>query len=185
MNTDPRFLARMTGIFWALTILAGFATLAVGGTAGRYVNDAAAFTYLIASIYASGLLKPVDRNLAILTGFLGTIGSLISLDHAFLHLLPGPRNTPFVFFGLQLLLLGYLIIRSGYIPAWVGGLLVIGGLGWLTLGLSSLLSPEFARMLVPYILLPGVVGETSLTLRLLTRGVDVNRWQERISHPNN
>ncbi len=180
MSNDPRYLARMTGIFWALTIIAGFVTLAVRGTAGLYVNAIAALTYLGASVYASGLMKPVDRNLAILSGVLGVIGSIISLDQAFLHLLPVPRNTPFLFFGSQLLVLGYLIVRSDYIPTWVGALLAIGGLGWLTLGLSSLLAPEFARMLMPYILLPGVVGETSLTLRLLTRGVNIDSWNKRV-----
>ncbi len=178
MTNDPRILARMTGIFWALTILAGFVTLAVRGKVGVYVNAAAALTYLGASIYAAGLMKPANRKFAILTGILGASGSLISLDQTFLHLLPVARNTPFLFFGSQLLLLGYLIIKSQFIPAWVGALLVIGGLGWLTLGLSSILAPEFARMLVPYILLPGVVGETSLTLRLLTRGVDIDIWNK-------
>lgn len=182
MTNDPRILARMTGIFWALTILAGFITLAVGGKAGVYVNAIASITYIGASIYASGLMKPVDRNLAILTGILGTLGCLISLDQTFFHTLTVAGNTPFLFFGSQLLLLGYLIIKSQFIPAWVGALLLFGGIGWLTLGLSSLLAPEFARMLMPYILLPGVVAETSLTLRLLTRGVDLNRWNERAPH---
>jgi hypothetical protein len=185
MTTDPRILARMTGSFWAITFLAGVGALAVGGNTGLYLNAFAGLAYIGAAVYASGLLSPVDRNLAILTGILGSLGSLVGFNEDFLHFLPVARNTQFTFFGAQLLLLGYLIFRSQYIPAWVGILLSIGGLGWLTWGLSSILAPDFGRSLFPYILVPGVLGETTLILRLLLRGVDQDRWKERTSHPNN
>lgn len=165
--------ARLTGIFWLLTILAGFATLAVKGPSAQAANTFAALTYLGATLYAVRLFKPVNETQAIVTGVLGTVGSLISLEQMHIHSLGWSRNTPFLFFGFQLILLGYLIRKSDYIPTWVGFLLAFGGLGWLTLGLSSLLAPEFARTLVPFILLPGVVGETALTIRLLTKGVKI------------
>lgn len=165
--------ARLTGIFWLLTILAGFATLAVKGQAAMAANTFATVTYLGATLYAARLFKPVQETLAIVAGVLGTVGCLIGLERTFFHSFGWSGNLSFVFFGSQLLLLAYLIIRSGYLPAWVGYLLGFGGLGWLTLGLSSVLAPEFARTLVPMILLPGIIGESALTFWLLVKGVRV------------
>jgi len=51
--------------------------------------------------------------------------------------------------------------------------MVFAGLGWLTF-----LSPPLVRALYPYIIVPGFLGETSLTLWLLVAGVNVERWQE-------
>ena len=49
----------------------------------------------------------------------------------------------------------------------------------LTLGLARLLSPPLAGYLSPYILVPGILGETTLTLWLLVMGVNVQRWNEQ------
>ena len=88
-------------------------------------------------------------------------------------------NIGFVFFGLHCLLVGGLILRSTFLPRTVGVLMVGAGLGWLTDSVASLLSPAFARLLSPYILIPGILGEMSLTLWLLVFGVSVRRWQEQ------
>jgi hypothetical protein len=45
-------------------------------------------------------------------------------------------------FGIHLLLVGYLIIRSSYIPWWLGALLVIDGLGWVVNSLQPYLYPD-------------------------------------------
>jgi len=47
-----------------------------------------------------------------------------------------------VLFGIHLVLLGYLICRSSYIPRIIGALLVIDGLGWMTNSLSPYLFPN-------------------------------------------
>ena len=46
-------------------------------------------------------------------------------------------------FGIHLVLLGYLIFRSGYIPRILGILLAIAGLGWVINGLRPYLYPTF------------------------------------------
>lgn len=91
----------------------------------------------------------------------------------------------FAFFGLHCLLIGCLILRSTFLPRIVGALMALGGLGWLTLSFASLLSPLFARYLSPYILAPGILGELSLTLWLLVKGVNVQRWKEQGGRLNN
>jgi hypothetical protein len=52
--------------------------------------------------------------------------------------------------------------------------MVLAGFGWLTY-----LLPPLARSLAPFNMLPGAVGELSLTLWLLVKGVNVQRWQEQ------
>jgi hypothetical protein len=54
--------------------------------------------------------------------------------------------------------------------------MVFAGLGWLTF-----LSPPLANYLSPYIFVPGILGEGSLTLWLLVVGVNVQRWKEQAS----
>jgi hypothetical protein len=47
-----------------------------------------------------------------------------------------------VIFGIHLVLLGVLIFRSGYIPRFIGILLVINGLGWMIDRLRLYLFPN-------------------------------------------
>lgn len=47
-----------------------------------------------------------------------------------------------VLFGIHLALLGYLICRSAYIPTFIGVLLVINGVGWVTDSLQPYLYPN-------------------------------------------
>jgi hypothetical protein len=57
--------------------------------------------------------------------------------------------------------------------------MVLAGLGWLTFCLAALLSPPLARLLFPYIVIPGMLGEGALTLWLLLVGVNAQRWREQ------
>lgn len=90
-------------------------------------------------------------------------------------------NVGLVFFGFHCLLIGYLIYRSGFLPRILGALLAIAGLCYLTNSFANFLSPTFARLLFPWILLPGVPAEWGLALWLLVIGVNVQRWKERAS----
>ena len=76
-----------------------------------------------------------------------------------------------VFFGLWLVLIGYLIVRSAFIPAAVGVLAMCGGLCYLTL-----LVPPLAGYLYPWYLAPDVIGEPVLLLWLLIVGLNPQRW---------
>lgn len=57
------------------------------------------------------------------------------------------------------------------------------GLGWLTMSLSNLLAPAIGRELLPFLMLPGVLGELSLTFWLLGAGVNANRWFQQATAP--
>jgi len=82
-----------------------------------------------------------------------------------------------IFFGCECLVLGYLIFRSGYLPKALGVLMQIAGLSYLTNSFALLLVPTFADRLFPAILLPALVGEASLCLWLLVKGVNAEKWK--------
>ena len=80
-----------------------------------------------------------------------------------------------------LLVDGYLVFKSTFLPRTVGVLLAIGGLCYLTYSFAAFLSPGFAAHLVPSIQLPSLVGEGSYCLWLLVMGVNVSRWEKQAS----
>jgi hypothetical protein len=96
-----------------------------------------------------------------------------------LKLLAIGYNLGQVFYVGYLLLTGYLIYRSTFLPRIVGVLLAIGGLCYLFYSFAVFLSPGFAAHLVPYIQLPSGIGELSLCLWLLVKGVNVEHWKEQ------
>jgi hypothetical protein len=85
-----------------------------------------------------------------------------------------------IFFGCFCLIIGYLIFRSGYLPKAVGVLMQIAGLSYLTNSFALVLAPTVANRLFPGILLPAFIGEASLCLWLLVKGVDVKKWEEKL-----
>lgn len=89
-------------------------------------------------------------------------------------------------FGLALLLFGScflvhgrLIFESEFLPKILGVLIQIAGVCYLTHSFALFLAPTFADRLFPVILLPAFVGEMSLCLWLIFKGVDASRWRER------
>jgi hypothetical protein len=152
------------------------------------------------------LLKPVSRNLALLATFFNVVSITIEavaaqrLDEAFFPLanatyLKGldPRQlhalsylsirsfehgfgVSLIFFGCACIIVGYLIFRSGYLPRAVGVLMEIAGASYLVNSFALILSPPLAHRLFPAILLPALIGEASLCLTLLARGVNAERW---------
>ncbi|MET0230651.1 MAG: DUF4386 domain-containing protein [Rhodanobacteraceae bacterium] len=82
-------------------------------------------------------------------------------------------------FGCGCLVLGYLIRHSGYLPKLIGTGMQIAGACYLVNSFALILAPTLASAMVPAILLPPFVAETSFALWLLFRGVDEARWNAR------
>ena len=80
-----------------------------------------------------------------------------------------------VFYGVAAILRGYLIFQSGYLPKFLGVLLALGGLGFVTRNFALVLAPAYAYDWLP---LPMFIAVLSLTLWLLVRGVNVQRWNQ-------
>jgi hypothetical protein len=84
------------------------------------------------------------------------------------------HNIGLVFYGLYLLLVGILILRSTFLPRILGVLTALAGLSYMLF-----LSPQLIRSLQPYILVFPAVGQISLCLWLLVMGMKVERWEEQ------
>jgi hypothetical protein len=130
--------------------------------------------YIAVTLLLYDIFKPVSRSLSLLAAFISLLGCAIGPLRAF-HLVPLNINS-LVFFGFYCLLIGYLIFCSTFLPHILGTLMVLAGLGWLTF-----LSTPLANTLSPYNLIPGLIGEGSLTLWLLVMGVNEQRWKEQAS----
>jgi hypothetical protein len=79
-------------------------------------------------------------------------------------------------FGCGCLVLGWLVRRSGYFPKPIGVGMQIAGACYLANSFALILAPKLASAMVPAILLPPFLAETSFALWLLFRGVDEARW---------
>ena len=79
-----------------------------------------------------------------------------------------------VFFAVAMFLIGCLILKSTFMPRFIGVLTMISGVGWL-----AFLWPPLATALWPRVLLPLDVGELALVLWLLIAGVNAERWHEQ------
>jgi len=79
-----------------------------------------------------------------------------------------------IFFGFWCVLLGYLIVRSTFMPRVIGALLILDGIGWMTF-----LVPPFATSIYTLIAVVAGVAEFSLLLWMLIFGVNNERWREQ------
>ncbi len=234
VKISPQNYARICGVLYLYIIVAGiFAELFVRSrlvvsadaavTASNIVANESLFRIgfsgelmhlacdVAVAMILYALLRPVDRNIALLAAFMRLACDIIlavaSLSHfAALRLLgdadylqtfpPDQRQTlallalklhgdgyaiSLVFFGFACLSLGYLIFRSGYLPRTIGALLAIAGACYLINSFALFLAPAFAATLFPALFVPIFAAELSLTLWLIVRGVDAAKWEERAS----
>jgi hypothetical protein len=169
----PRPRARITGVVYLLYFLTAVSAEAFIGR-GRLVAFAAvnligyAF-YIAVTLLFYYLFKPVNKVLSLLAAFFSFMGC--ANDVLGLINLAPYKISSLVFFGPYCLLIGYLILRSTFLPRILGVLMVFAGVGWL------LLLSRFANHLSTYIKVLGFLAELSLMLWLLVKGVNVQRWR--------
>ena len=155
------------------------------------------------------LLSPVNRNLALLAVFFNLVSIAIEGVNALSHFAPllllGGADYLKVFdlhqlqalalllinlhaygfgisltiFSFVLLIEGYLIFNSGYMPKTIGVLVAIAAICYLTDSFALFLAPAFQAKIFPTILIPSFIGELSLCLWLLVMGVNVPKWEEK------
>ncbi|HER09899.1 MAG TPA: DUF4386 domain-containing protein [Bacteroides sp.] len=83
------------------------------------------------------------------------------------------------FFGVHLLLLGYLLFKSDLFPGILGILIALAGLGYLIESFGDFLFPGNEEVLGWIVGVSAAVGELSLTLWLLIKGVRVRQESSR------
>jgi hypothetical protein len=159
--------------------------------------------HLVWAVLFYGLFKPMNKSVSLLAGFVMLVAcamwALSSLLYVAPLLVPQGKTSlsafapeqlqalalmllklnaqaydiGLVFFGFWCVLIGYLILRSTFLPRIIAVLEVVAGLGYLTL-----LWRPLAHYLYPYNLALAGPGEVSLLLWLLVKGVNVRKWKE-------
>lgn len=156
-------------VTWALLIYQLF------GIVNRTINQLAFYAILVgcaiqaiaAVVYLSPLVVlQADPHQAALASV------LINMSHL-------TFDVYLIFFGLWTALVGYLIIRSTFMPRVIGVLLVLDGIGWMTY-----LVPPFATSIFTVIAITAGVAEFSLLLWMLVFGVNNERWHQQASRAN-
>jgi hypothetical protein len=84
-------------------------------------------------------------------------------------------------FGFHLLLLGYLVYKSGFWPRVLGILLLLAALGYLAQSYGHILAPQYDDLLATVVGVLSVPGELAFTLWLLIKGIDVEQWNNRLA----
>jgi hypothetical protein len=72
-----------------------------------------------------------------------------------------------IFFGLVCWVISVLILKSKLFLRWIGILMMLAGVCYITNSLVSFISPAFRNSLLPYILLPCFVAEVSLSINMI------------------
>ncbi len=141
-------------------LMVALVLLAVGITVLNLVNQAAALMVLDGGLWAAAF-EPAQREV-LASFFLGL--------HGF-----GYGVVAQVFFGLWLLPLAALIVRSGFIPKVIGWFLALAGAGYLVDVVLAAMLPDVGFVLSEYTF----VGELLLMGWLLAKGVDADAWRAR------
>ena len=177
MFNDAPTNARVAGALWLLVIAASIVAVITQTAQPRIAfsaNQFAAVCYLGVTVLLYALFKPVDASVALFAAACGVVGVASGGDSS-------PTNAvsqvgflvSMLFFGFQILSIGYLITRSTLIPHALGVLLMLGGLSYVINSFANFLSPTMGGHLMPFIIPIAILGEGSLTLWLLLKGVRV------------
>ena len=150
------------------------------------------------------LLRPVNNTVALVAAaFRLTQTAVLALNllnqHAALLLLTGASYSPLepeqrnalaylmmerhshgydlglLFFGIHCLLIGYLILKSTFLPKVLGLLLMAASFAYLVGSYVHFLAPALVPTVAP-IYAVAIVAEVGLCGWLLVRGVDAKRW---------
>ena len=119
----------------------------------------------------------LSRGAGDLTAF--TAEQLQALVPLFLDLREYGTMIAYVFWGLWLFPMGVLVFKSGYLPRFLGVLLMIGCFGYLVDFFTFFLFPDVKLAINVFTWW----GELLLPLWLLIKGVNVERWEKRALEP--
>jgi len=229
---SPRTMARLTGIFYLITIVGGVIAQGViadniidfrnaGVTASNILASEtqyrAAFTIfliemtaqIVTSVLFYYLLKPVSRSGAMVATVIGLSASIIktmaralflvplwvlhhpnalagfnveqvnALSLVFLRANDETAAVAVALFGPSTFLTGWLIMKSTFLPKWIGILTVIGGILW-----TSFYWPSFGRSLFMISAVFALIGVLLTIGWLVFKGVDEEKWGGQADVPS-
>lgn len=158
--------------------------------------------YIAVTVFFYRLFASVDRTLSLVAACISLVGCTVQIGAGVFQLAPlvvlrdaalagggalqesqavallslklfsQTYNISLVLFAVYDLALGYLIVRSTFLPQGLGAFLMVAGAGWLTF-----LWPPLATALSSVVLPLGALAELALMVWLLARGVDTSAWR--------
>src|SRR5215469_529928 len=173
-------------------------------------GDVISVLYIVYTLLIYYLFRPVNRSLALLAALFSLVGIAVGVLIPFfevaallvlkdgtslraltqeqlqaialllLQLRVQVYALSIVLFGAYDVLTGYLIVRSTFLPRLFGVWWAIAGVGYLIDSFATILAPDFAAQLSPWILLPGL-ADLVIPVWLLVVGVNERRWNEQAS----
>jgi Domain of unknown function (DUF4386) len=223
--------ARAAGIMFLISFVAGSfgefyvpSKLIVAGNAAATVSNIVEHEmlfrlgfagYLLEALCDVGLalvlcvlLRPVHRNLALLSAFFGLVSTALfavcemlffcapllvknpvfaqsftreqldALVYFFVRVYALGAGLFMVFYGSASLIRSYLIYRSGYIPRFIGVLFGLVGVAFIVKNFTLVVAPAYSWDLL---LAPAPIMVLVVTVWFLAKGVDVDKWNERVS----
>lgn len=142
------------------------------------VQIALAFVIIQTAIIAVNLLNQIAPLLILGNEtYLNTFqpDQLASLSLLLLNIQAQGYGLGLVFFGFYCLIIGYVLIKSQMIPKFLGVLYAITGFCYLINTFIMFLSKGFDNPFFVYLAIPIFLGELSLCLWLLIKGVDTSK----------
>ena len=227
--TSIRTYVRIAGVLFILTMIGGFFgefyvpnRLVVSRDAAATAKNIVEYNFLFRLGFAGYLieamcdialslvmyviLRPVHRNLALLSAFFGLVSTsvfavgelfffgstlilggsdylktfspdqLSALALLFVKMYGLAAGIFMALYGTATAIRGYLIYRSGFLPRALGILLMVAGAGFVVRNFVLILKPAYASNLF---LAPMFIAGLSLMLWMLVKGVDVAKWEAR------
>jgi hypothetical protein len=154
------------------------------------------------------LLKPVNRELALLSAFFGLISmalfavtqmfyfsaptflkgtpylaafppdQLEALSRLFVGLYAGLSGLFMLFYGTGWIIRGWLTFRSTYLPRFLGVLMVVAGLGFVAMNVTKVLAPAYSSNLL---IVPMALNAVAVAIWMLVKGVDREKWDAAVA----
>jgi len=162
-----------------------------------------AFSDVVLSWLLYVLLKPVNRELALLSAFFGIVSMSLfavtkllyfaapvvlsgradlaaftpaqvdSLASLFVALYAGLSGISMLFYGTAWIVRGWLTWRSTYLPRPLGAIMVVAGAGFAAKTITQVLAPAWSS---DFLLAPMFVNIVAVAAWMLAKGVDREKW---------
>jgi uncharacterized protein DUF4386 len=152
------------------------------------------------------LLRPVNRQLSLLAAFFGLMATATFAFAEAFYFAPTIMNAEYLksfstdqlnalvllslkfysyagmiftgYYGIEWLVRAYLIWKSTFLPKFLGVLMGIGGLAFVLRNFLMILAPQYASDVFLMLMFPGALA---MTVWLFVKGVDVAKWNAKLS----
>jgi hypothetical protein len=173
----------VSGIAWILLVLALYALLKdVDRKQARLMVMLVAVAVALDTVNLLDFMAP----LVLLSGadYLSafTKPQLDALALGFLRLGSNGNNLAFALWGLWLFPFGVLVMKSGFIPRFIGVLLIVGCFGYLAVSVTSIVLPAHGQVVNQVALPFYAIGELAMVAWLFAKGGKVRLSEPRPPH---